>query len=272
MPYLFLAPSLAGTAVFVLIPFLDVVRRSFLNAIGQEFVGFKNFITVLEKEAFRLALFNTARFLLVCLPLLLLLSLLLALMISSAGGQAGIFKLSLLLPMAVPVASIVLLWKLVFDKQGFLNQLLALFGAPGADWIRGDTAFPVLIFTYLWKNAGYDMILWLAGLGSIPKTLYEAARVDGAGAWARFRYVTLPGLHSVWTMILLLSTVNSFKVFREAYLIAGDYPDTSIYLLQHLFNNWFVTLDIQNMSAAAVMLELMVLLPVIVWYGRKRKK
>lgn len=161
------------------------------------------------------------------------------------------------------MASIVLLWKLFFHPQGLVNQITALFGMPGMNWIDGDTAFGVLVFTYVWKNLGYDVVLWVAGLAAIPDELYEAARVDGAGILARFLYVTLPGLSKTAVLVVSLSVFNSFKVFREAYLIAGEYPDESIYMLQHLFNHWFVTLDIQKMSAASVLLLLAVLLPVI---------
>lgn len=115
-------------------------------------------------------------------------------------------------------------------------------------------AFWVLSACYIWKNLGYDMILWLAGLGAIPEEQYEAARVQGAGAWACFRYITLPQLKETLFVTALLSFVNAFRVFREAYLLAGEYPHESIYMLQHLFNNWFVNLDIQKMTAAAVLL------------------
>ena len=108
-----------------------------------------------------------------------------------------------------------------------------------------------------------DAVIFLAGLSNINRQLYEAARVDGAGIVARFLYVTLPGLSKTAFLVVSLSVFNSFKVFREAYLIAGEYPHESIYMLQHLFNHWFVTLDIQKMSAASVLLLLVVALPVI---------
>ena len=256
--YLFLAPSLLGVAAFVLIPFLDVIRRSFYEAMGGRFVGLKNYQTVLTNEAFHQAAFNTGRFLLSCIPLLLLLSFLVALCIQGLCGSGEWFKTIFLTPMAIPVASIVLLWQLMFDEKGYLNQITAVFHMSPVDWMNGATAFYVLVFSYLWKNIGYDIILWLAGLNGISPALYEAARVDGAGRWQCFRYITLPELRPTVFLIGVLSFVNSFKVFREAYLIAGDYPDSSIYMLQHLFNNWFVSLDIQKMSAAAVLTALVI--------------
>lgn len=251
--YLFLLPSLAGILVFVLIPFLDVIRRSFYDAMGRKIVGFGNYALVLQNKAFRLAVSNTVRFLSVCLPLLLLLSLIIALLVQESGGLRQSFKTIFLIPMAVPVASVVLLWKLVFDKEGYLNRIIELLHLETLDWMNGDMAFYVLVFSYLWKNMGYDMILWIAGLNEIPSALYEAAKVDGGGRWQCFWYITLPNLKQLLLMVSVLSFVNSFKVFREAYLVAGDYPHESIYMLQHLFNNWFVHLDIHKMCAGAVM-------------------
>ena len=261
--YLFLLPSLAGTAVFVLLPYVDVVRRSFFEAAGGRFVAMQNYVTVVGNSAFRLASFNTLRFLVICVPLLVLVSLFCSMLIAGLKEEGTVFKTSLLVPLAIPVASIVLLWKLFFHPQGMVNQITALFGMAGGDWINGDTAFGVLVFTYVWKNLGYDVVLWVAGLAAISDELYEAARVDGAGIVARFLYVTLPGLSKTAFLVVSLSVFNSFKVFREAYLIAGEYPHESIYMLQHLFNHWFVTLDIQKMSAASVLLLLVVALPVI---------
>lgn len=101
-----------------------------------------------------------------------------------------------------------------------------------------------------------DMLLWLAGLETIPRPLYEAAAVDGATPFQTFVFITLPNLLPTVVLTTILSLVNSFKVFREAYLVAGNYPQESIYLLQHLFNNWFLSLDIGKLSAAAVLLAL----------------
>jgi multiple sugar transport system permease protein len=100
------------------------------------------------------------------------------------------------------------------------------------------------------------MILMLAGLDAIPDSRYEAARVDGANALQSFWHITLPGMLPTLGMVAILSLLNSFKVFREAYLVSGAYPDDSIYLLQHLFNNWFSNLDISRLCAAAVMLAI----------------
>ena len=110
------------------------------------------------------------------------------------------------------------------------------------------------------KNLGYDVVLWLAGLASVPETIYEAARMDGAGAMACFFSITLPCIRPISFTIIVISLLNSFKVFREAWMVAGNYPQESIYLLQHLFNNWFRDLAVDKMSAGAVVLSAVILL------------
>lgn len=256
VPWILLAPSLAGVSIFVLIPFADVVRRSFLNAVGSEFVGLKNYKSVLQNTAFELAAGNTVRFLAVCLPLLLSISLFLALLLLRAGEKSGLFKSGFLLPMAVPTGSVVLFWQLFFDKGGILNELLEQAGIRGPDYMNTPKAFGVLVAVYLWKNLGYDMILWISGLLGIPDSLYEAAKMDGANGVMCFVHITCPLLLPTAFLTGILSLVNAFKVFREAYMIAGNYPHDSIYMLQNLFNNWFLKLDMQKMTAAAVMLAL----------------
>lgn len=263
--YLFLLPSFAGVTIFVLIPFVDVIRRSFYGAMNGQFTGFANYQTVLKNEAFLLAAKNTGRFLITCIPLLLLLSLLLALLLYRQNNHSQFFKTSFLLPMAIPVASIALLWKLLFHEQGLINRLILSFGGAKIDFLNTDQAFWILVLTYLWKNIGYDLVLWLTGLNEIDAELYEAASVDGAGGWAKFRFITLPKLLPTVNVIVILSFVNSFKVFREAYLISGDYPQEKIYMLQHLFNNWFLSLDIQKMCAAAVMCIVLFLIIILLF-------
>ena len=260
----FLAPSFIGVIIFVLLPFGDVFRRSFSETITGKYVGMKNYNTVIHNEAFKQAVFNTTRFIITCVPLLLVLSLILSVMIFNLGKHKDLFKTSFLIPMAIPVSSAVFLWKVVFHQNGLLNVLLLKFGLEGCDWIN-TKAFPVLVFSYIWKNLGYDMVLWLAGLNGISSSLYEAAGVDGANSWNKFWYITLPGLLPTVFIVTVLSILNTFKVFREAYLIAGAYPsDDSIYMLQHLFNNWFTSLDIQKMCAAAIIVAFVVVTVIMI--------
>ena len=122
------------------------------------------------------------------------------------------------------------------------------------DYMGTGAAFWVLVFSYIWKNLGYTVVLWLTGILSISTQIREAARVDGAGEFTCFVKIIMPNLKPVLYTITVLSFLNTFKAFREAYLVAGSYPDESMYLLQHLFNNWFTNLDFDKMAAAAVIL------------------
>lgn len=249
---LFLIPSFAGECVFWIVPYLDVIRRSFFSAVSGEFTGIRNYETIFENQAFRLAAGNTLMFFLVCIPLLVALSLLIAVLFTKQKKAMQLQKSMFLLPMAIPVASVVLLWKVMFHRNGLLNHLLALLSIQGVDWMNTEASFGVLVVSYLWRNLGYDIVLWVAGLGTIPAALYEAARVDGAGEWKCFISITLPNLLPSLFTIVVLSLLNGFKVFREAYLVAGDYPQENMYLLQHLFNNWYRDLSVDKMAAAAV--------------------
>ena len=262
----FLLPSFLGVIVFVLAPFADVCRRSLTTAVTGEFRGIDNYKQVFENKAFWLAAGNTAKFVLVCLPLLIGLGLIIACFLSRFT-RIHFLKSAFLFPMAVPAATVVLVWKLIFDRQGFLNLFLTRLGeaaysagvlqsAPvfDIDYMRTGAAFWVLVFSYIWKNLGYTVVLWLTGILSISTQIREAARVDGAGEFTCFVRIIMPNLKPVLYTITVLSFLNTFKAFREAYLVAGSYPDESMYLLQHLFNNWFTNLDFVKMAAAAVIL------------------
>ncbi len=260
----FIGPSLLGVSIFVLIPFIDVIRRSFFNAAGTGFTFLENYQTIFRNAAFMLALKNTLRFMGICIPILIGISLLIAVFLNSGFRLSGYLKSAYLVPMAIPVASVVLMWRLLFHESGFFSGILNHFGIAGLDWMNTRYAFWVLVFSYVWKNIGYNIVLWMAGLTSIPGTLYESARCDGANAWQCFIYITMPNLLPTLYTITVLAFLNAFKVFREAYLVAGDYPHESMYLLQHLFNNWFRDLSLDKMSAGAVVIALMILVLILV--------
>lgn len=250
----FLLPSAAGLMLFYLYPFADTVRRSFFDALCKNFLGWDNYISVLGNKSFRLAAYNTFRFLAICIPLLLAFSLALAILMRGIQPGGRRLKTLYLLPMAIPVASIMLLWQLLFEKNGLINAVVSQWGIESIDFMGSGRAFWVLVGSYMWKNLGYNMVLWMAGLDGIPQSLYEAARVDGAGEVRCFFSITIPCLLPTAAMVAVISLLNGFKVFREAYLVAGSYPHDSIYLMQHLFNNWFVSMDISRLCCAAVLL------------------
>lgn len=257
-PLYFILPSLIGVAAFTLLPFLDVFIRSFQSAISREFSGLENYYDIFSNAAFKLASQNTIKFVLVCIPLLLAISLAIAVFLNKFVQASQILRTAFLIPMAVPIASVVLIWNIVFHEQGVLSGVLNNFNMAGQDWMSTGYAFWVLVFSYIWKNLGYTIILWLAGLNAISKEIYESAKVDGAGDLKCFTKITLPCLKPTLYTVAVLSLLNSFKVFREAYLVAGDYPDKSMYLLQHLFNNWFREMSFGKMAAASVVMAVII--------------
>lgn len=258
--WVFLLPNLLGVLCFSLAPMLRVLIASFQSAVGGRWMGLKNYLTVLKNPAFQTAIGNTARFTAVCIPMLVALSLLLAVALHGFPRAGGRLTTVYLLPMAVPAASVVLVWKLLFHDKGLINVGLTQLGLEPVPWMTSNAAFWMLVISYLWKNLGYTTVLWTAGLATIPQSVYEAAQMDGAGAWQTFRYVTLPSLRPTAYTITVLSLLGSFKVFREAWLVAGDYPQERMYLLQHLYNNWFRELDYDKIAAASVMTSAVVFL------------
>ena len=263
----FLVPSLLGVLLFVILPFGDVVRRSFMTAVTKEAAGVKNYKIVFTNSAFLLAVKNTLKFTLVCIPLMVALGLAIALAMGSIRHMQAVKSLYLF-PLAMPTAAVAVVWKMVFYEKGFLNKYLEQFGiGGGVDYIGSGAAFYVLAGTYIWKNLGYTIVLWLAGIMGVNGDMMEAARLDGAGKMQRFWYVLLPNLKGSLYIIVVISFLNSFKIYREAYLVAGAYPHDSIYMLQHLFNNWFVNLDLDKMAAAAVVCTMFFLIFILLLQG-----
>lgn len=269
---LFLLPSLLGVSIIIVIPFGDVLRRSFYNAMANQLVGIQNYTTVINNSAFRQAIWNTFRFAVTAIPLLLIISFLISSLIKSRMSKSRWFKSLFLLPLAVPTASIVLVWRVVFHGQGILNGILSQIGLEGISWMDSGASFSILVGFYLWKNIGYHIILWIAALSEVPTEIYEAADVDGAGRVTKLFHITIPCLRATIGTITILALLNSFKVFREAYLVAGDYPNKSIYMLQHVFNNWFRELSLDKLAAGAVMSAIVIYLIVSFlqrqWNGR----
>lgn len=254
----FLLPNLFGVLYFSLIPMMQVLFRSFQSAIGGRWVGIQNYVTVMGNAAFQRAIANTGKFTAVCIPSLIVISLALAVLLYSIPAVGSALRSIFLMPMAVPAASVVLVWKALFHKKGLINGALLALGGSGVDWMGSGAAFWMLVISYLWKNLGYTVVLWMAGLAGIPESVYEAAQVDGANALQTFLHITLPNLRGSAYTITVLSLLNSFKVFREAWLVAGDYPHESMYLLQHLYNNWFREVDFDKIAAASVMTSVVV--------------
>lgn len=259
-----MSASFLGTTIFLLMPYLDVFRRTFISSSNGGFVGLDNIKQVIQNDAFALAVKNTCMFTAICIPLLLLFSLLLSLLLLENKKTNKLLRSFFLLPLAIPVTSLVILWHIMYDNSGFINSFLYNHGFKNVNWLESDCAFIILVVSYLWKNLGYNVILWTAALSTIPDYLYESARVDGANKWQSFYRITLPNLLPAISIITTLSIINSFKVFREAFLVAGSYPSKSIYMVQHVFNNWFRDLSLDKISAGSFLNSFILILLIIV--------
>ncbi len=252
---LYLAPSLLGVLLFYILPFLVVMFYAVVdNPISRQFVGFENFIKVAKNVAFRTAVKNTATFSVIAVPLAVVLSLILAMVLDLKLPFRSQFRTFFLSPMMVPVASIVLIWQVLFHYNGAVNDVLQAFGMDKIDWMKSQYAQIVVIILFLWKNLGYNMILFMAALASIPKELIEVAELESANRWQIFFHIKIRYLSSTILFVTIMSLINSFKVFREVYLLTGDHPYDSIYMLQHFMNNAFASLDYQRLSAAAILM------------------
>ena len=268
----FLSPSLIGVGVFFIVPFGVVVYYSMIDGVGsRNFVFLENFIKLFNNSAFIMAAKNTLQFSAIAVPLAVILAIVLALMLECRIPMKSQFRTFFLSPMMVPVASVVLIWQVLFNYNGTINEFLALLDIAKIDWLQSDHCQAVVIILFLWKNLGYNMILFMAGLANIPKELLEVADVEGASEWYKFFAIKLRYLSPTVLFVTILSLINSFKVFREVYLLTGDYPYEKLYMLQHFMNNTFKSLDYQKLSAAAVVMALvMVVLIALLFYAEDK--
>ncbi len=258
---LFIAPSFLGVLMFFILPFMVVIYYSLIdNPISGNFVLFDNFVNIVGNSAFRKAVHNTTVFSAVAVPLAVLLSLLMAIVLEAELPFRSQFRTFLLSPMMVPVASIVLIWQVLFHYNGAINDMLGVFGIAKIDWLKSEYAQVVVVILFLWKNLGYNMILFMAALASIPKDILEVAKLESATPLQTFFYIKIRYLSSTLLFVTIMSLINSFKVFREVYLLTGDYPYDTIYMLQHFMNNKFKSLDYQTLSAAAILMSLVMVI------------
>lgn len=257
----FSGPSFLGMLMFFVAPFCVVIYYSFIaGALDHSFVGLKNYIAVWNNGAFQIAVKNTAVFSGLSVPLAVVLALVLALMLECRIPFKSQFRTFFLSPMMVPVASIILVWQVLFHSNGVVNEFLSVFGVKAIDWLKSDYCMVVIVLLFLWKNLGYNMILFMAALNNIPKELLEVAEVEGASKAYQFFHIKLRYLSPTVLFVTILSIINSFKVFREIYLLPGDYPYEGLYMLQHFMNNMYnKNLDYQRLSASAIMLAIVII-------------
>lgn len=266
--YIFLIPSLIGFMIFFLIPFGASLYYAY-NVNGR--FSLYNFIYTIQNEAFRLALKNTLLFLLMCVPLNMIIPLIVAIAVKSIGEQSRLFRLAYISPLVVPVASVAIFWSILFAPGGTVGRILGILGIAEIDFLHSGWAVFIVALIYLWKNLGYMMVLYLAGLSEIPTSYYESASMDGAGVFRRFKEITVPCLRPTIFFVLVISVVNCFKIFREMFLITGAYPHESVYMLQHYMNNMFRRTDYGRLTSAAFIITAIIVVFLLFMFRLNRR-
>jgi multiple sugar transport system permease protein len=232
---LFLIPALGLIAVFFVLPMLGGLALSFTDfdiyAVGNpkliRFVGLHNYVSALHSHDFWRALKNTLYFVVVGGPLSVIVSLVSALLLNARAVRLrSFFRTVYFAPVVTTLVAVAVVWRYLYHPHyGFVNQLLGAFGVSPIDWLGNPTwSMPAIVLLSVWKNFGYNMLIFLAGLQTIPDELYEAAAIDGAGAWAKFWHVTFPGLAPTFLFVGVTTMINQFQLFAEPYVMTQGGP------------------------------------------------
>lgn len=275
----FIAPNFIGFAVLTLIPVVRLFHMSFTdrNVFGQSsWIGTANFERLLDDKSFHKAVVNTAYYAALHVPMTILVALSLALLLNNKLRGVAFFRTAAFFPYITSIVAIAMVWNILFSRDaGPINQVLRWIGIddpPG--WLTDTTwAMPAVAIVSTWRDMGYYMILFLAGLQTVPRELYEAARMDGAGRWQRFANVTLPGLRPTMFFVLVILTINSFKIFDLILVMTDGGPGQATTVIsQFIYRKGFEESQFGYASSAAVVLFLIcILATVALFFINKRR-
>jgi multiple sugar transport system permease protein len=229
IPYLFIAPYIIHFLVFISFPVLFSFFLMFnkWNIIApMKFVGFQNFYRLAHDHLFMQSILNTIIFLVIHIPLQIIVALFFAVMLSKKVKFIGFFRAAYFLPVVVSGVVVTILWQQLYGYEGgLLNRLLVSIGLGKVGWlVDPKIAMPSIALMATWKNVGLYIILFLAGLQTVPQYLYESAELEGASSWQKFRYITLPMINPTMFMVVILSTIGGFSLFIEPYVMTGGGP------------------------------------------------
>jgi len=278
--YSFIAPNFIGFAVFTLVPILMAVWLSFMkwngSAVqGPQFVGLANYAKLFTDSRFKQAFINTVIYTVATVPLTMITSLLLAVILNQKIFARNFFRTISFFPYVASLVAVAAVWNALFSpEKGPVNQVLRAIGIsnPPGRAVDSNWAMATLILFSVWKNMGYYMIMYLAGLQSISPELYEAAGLDGANTVQKFRYVTLPQLGNTSFLVLIMVTIQCFKVYDVVLMITNAGPGTkTLVLVFHIYNVAFKQWDLGYASAISMVLFLMVLIVTIVQFRGEKK-
>lgn len=283
--YSFIAPNFIGFCVFTLIPIVFAFSLAFLKWDGSnpiEFAGVSNFARLIDDTFFKAALKNTILYCLGTVPLTMIASLALAVVLNQKVFGRGIFRTLSFFPYVASLVAITSVWKMLFHpSKGPINNILFnIFKVASEDlpqWFTGSLVLVSMILFSVWKYMGYYMVIYLAGLQGISGELYEAASLDGAGTWQKFRYITWPQLSATTFFVVVMLTINCFKVYDIAIMLAGggsgELTTSATVLVYYIYQKAFIDWDLGYSSAVAMVLFVLVLtVTIIQFYGQSRKE
>ena len=226
--YAFLAPSLVIFLIFRHIPAIASLLLGFFDwslLAPPQFVGLTNYVDLLHDQVFWRALGNTAAYTIMVVPTDIVISLGLAILLNQKLPGLKFFRLAYFIPVVTGTALVAIVWRWLYQPYGLVNGVLHALGLPAVNWLTDTrSALPAIAIMAVWQHVGFNMLIFLAGLQSIPLEMQEAALIDGAGRWAVFRRITLPLLRPVITLAVILTTINSFQVFDSAYVMTNGGP------------------------------------------------
>lgn len=260
----FIFPSLLGITVFYLVPYIICFLKSMF--IGDTFVGIKNYIQPFQNNTFLSALKNTAVFTVIAIPLLMVISFLIALFLNSFKKISAFFKSALLIPVVVPVASLVCVWQVEFDDCGVINNILNSLGINTVEFFNSEWSMVMIILIYIWKYCGFCVILFTAGLANVSQSMYESAKLDGANSFQFITKITIPMITPTTFFVFLMEIIYSFKIFREVFALFGDYPNKNVYFLQNFINNNYYNLNYPRLSSASIILSVLIIMILLVFF------
>lgn len=249
--YFFLAPAISAIFIFFFLPVIAAFIISFTDfdiyALGNfssvRFIGFKNYIKLFEDPLFYIALKNTFYFVIVAGPLSIAVSLGAALLLNSKLIKyKAIFRLSYFIPVVTTLVAVAIVWRFIYHpKFGIINYLLSIVGISPVDWLgEPSTAMPAIILMSVWKGFGYNMIIFIAGLQNIPEDLYEAASIEGATGWQKFKSITLPMLAPTTLFISIITMIGYFQLFAEPYVMTQGGPlNSTLSIVQFMYQEGF---------------------------------
>jgi multiple sugar transport system permease protein len=259
--YLFALPFLVLFVVFMLGPvvasflmsFTDLRSRDVRSPLGVEPVGLQNYADLLNDETFHQAAFNTAYFVLIGVPLTMVLALAVAVGLNTGITRlTALFRVGYYLPVVTSIVAIAVVWRFLLEpNSGIINTLLGYIGVDGPSWLNDQTwALPSLIVMSAWRNMGYLVIIFLAGLQGVPTEMHEAAAIDGAGAWSRFRYMTLPLMRPTLLFGGVVTMIGYLQFFEESFVMTQGGPlDKTLSVAYYTYNQF----GFGNYSYAAAM-------------------